>query len=589
MISQIHTIPVSESGCCLVCTGIILFVAVKIEPTNMNTNPNPTNLNESFGKRLNYRFFPNGLTAFEIAYNKMSENEDNSSSSRAPALLHHRHAVQTELLLRQKSLPWIKLWETINLESANRDNNNDDAFDLSSDGYEKVSPSSLPSNDDRKCQCCKNGLCQNFAKGFKKAIIARSHMSEAVQLPYTGSSLLCAPVTVAVDDGEVETKVDSNRNSHGKAKKKRSKVSAREHPIKSTRNKIEPGNTDFSESENCSKCVNKENTKSNEKVVSKIGARNDTTNLIKLIPNIFPDGIRYFIDEKNNRLLLPLPIKSRLYDAFPCDWKLSRQKDGKWRVKKPGGEYYKTLLGAQQVAKKLVRGANPNKCQKHQTKDTNNRAELIKRRRSTRETLNQRSVKENGNITDFNESLDISDANASNSYVNQHPLTRMWEENEALLGALPVWDDTYFADTDTGGLKSSATIESIDHTAVSERSSKRSRKSTNTLPYEVGRHSMVEPKYYSPPGQECADVLPQPFQVKVHPQLPFLVEFHAALAKVEIIGVLGGKFVDGTLFIQSALPCVAMESGGTDVEMDSVDLIRVLSILQKHDLSFVGW
>ena len=92
------------------------------------------------------------------------------------------------------------------------------------------------------------------------------------------------------------------------------------------------------------------------------------------------------------------------------------------------------------------------------------------------------------------------------------------------------------------------------------------------------------------------DPPPQPFEVIVHPDVPFIADFHAHFAKVEIIGLLGGKWVPSTkphknskLYVQACLPCVAADDGSTDVEMDPASMTTAQEALNAHGLIIVGW
>jgi len=83
----------------------------------------------------------------------------------------------------------------------------------------------------------------------------------------------------------------------------------------------------------------------------------------------------------------------------------------------------------------------------------------------------------------------------------------------------------------------------------------------------------------------------QPFAVRVSPDVPFIVDLHAHLCTSEIIGLLGGVYSkeEKCLFIQSAFPCPAYDSGNTDVEMDPVGQTRATEAISNLGLSVVGW
>ena len=86
----------------------------------------------------------------------------------------------------------------------------------------------------------------------------------------------------------------------------------------------------------------------------------------------------------------------------------------------------------------------------------------------------------------------------------------------------------------------------------------------------------------------------QPFEVIVHPQVPFMCDLHAHLCSSEIIGLLAGKWDSELkiLYIQVPFPCTATErkdDGSTDVELDPIAEFQVREIIAQEGMIVVGW
>eukprot|EP00978_Attheya_sp_CCMP212_P017360 scaffold46164_cov54-Attheya_sp.AAC.9 len=129
-------------------------------------------------------------------------------------------------------------------------------------------------------------------------------------------------------------------------------------------------------------------------------------------------------------------------------------------------------------------------------------------------------------------------------------------------------------------------------------------------------HALVTPKLYglvAPPSSLPREDAPppQPFEVVVHPTVSFIADLHAHCAKVEIIGLLGGKWIaaddrkfdtdqngsspqkasrpNSILYVQTCLPCTASSSGSTDVEIDPISMAQAQEAISAHGLVVVGW
>eukprot|EP00027_Filamoeba_sp_ATCC50430_P003224 CAMPEP_0168557022 /NCGR_PEP_ID=MMETSP0413-20121227/9196_1 /TAXON_ID=136452 /ORGANISM="Filamoeba nolandi, Strain NC-AS-23-1" /LENGTH=538 /DNA_ID=CAMNT_0008588011 /DNA_START=98 /DNA_END=1711 /DNA_ORIENTATION=- len=85
----------------------------------------------------------------------------------------------------------------------------------------------------------------------------------------------------------------------------------------------------------------------------------------------------------------------------------------------------------------------------------------------------------------------------------------------------------------------------------------------------------------------------QPFVVKVHSNVLFMIEFHAHLSTAEVIGFLGGTWDDTkkVLTIHTAFPCksLATTSDMVNVEMDPESELEVREQIQANSLRVVGW
>ena len=55
----------------------------------------------------------------------------------------------------------------------------------------------------------------------------------------------------------------------------------------------------------------------------------------------------------------------------------------------------------------------------------------------------------------------------------------------------------------------------------------------------------------------------QPFRVRLHPEVPFVLDLHAHLSNEEVVGFLAGRWDSetGVLDIQAAFPCRALPTG----------------------------
>jgi hypothetical protein len=71
----------------------------------------------------------------------------------------------------------------------------------------------------------------------------------------------------------------------------------------------------------------------------------------------------------------------------------------------------------------------------------------------------------------------------------------------------------------------------------------------------------------------------------------FLADLQSHLSDSEVIGFLGGRYVESErcIYVQAAFPCKSASSGSTDVEMDPVSQIIAGETIVKHGLEVVGW
>ena len=86
----------------------------------------------------------------------------------------------------------------------------------------------------------------------------------------------------------------------------------------------------------------------------------------------------------------------------------------------------------------------------------------------------------------------------------------------------------------------------------------------------------------------------QPFSIKVCPDAMFLADLQSHLSESEIIGFLGGRYVESErcIYVQAAFPCKSTkrnDQGFTDVEMDPLSQIIAGETIAKHGLEVVGW
>lgn len=107
-------------------------------------------------------------------------------------------------------------------------------------------------------------------------------------------------------------------------------------------------------------------------------------------------------------------------------------------------------------------------------------------------------------------------------------------------------------------------------------------------------HTLITSLEYGAPLDEHGLKWEQPFQVVVHPQVPFMCDVHAHLCSSEIIGLLAGKWdsSSNTLYIQAPFPCTATDrtdDGSTDVELDPIAEFQVREIIANEGMTVVGW
>lgn len=110
-------------------------------------------------------------------------------------------------------------------------------------------------------------------------------------------------------------------------------------------------------------------------------------------------------------------------------------------------------------------------------------------------------------------------------------------------------------------------------------------------------HVLVAPYTFGQIPSHVSEVasMPQPFSVKVHPQVTFVSDFHAHMCDAEVIGLLAGKWdaTNNCIYIQSSFPCFSTvrveDDGSTDVEMDPGAEIATREAIHRLGLKVVGW
>jgi len=103
-----------------------------------------------------------------------------------------------------------------------------------------------------------------------------------------------------------------------------------------------------------------------------------------------------------------------------------------------------------------------------------------------------------------------------------------------------------------------------------------------------GAHALVTCEGYAGGAVSAADgppltEAPQPYELKIHPDVAFLCDLHAHLADAEIIGLLGGRWdpARNAMHVQAPFPCRAVgrdDDGATDVEMDPASELSVREV-----------
>ena len=128
-----------------------------------------------------------------------------------------------------------------------------------------------------------------------------------------------------------------------------------------------------------------------------------------------------------------------------------------------------------------------------------------------------------------------------------------------------------------------------------------STQSPDDVPMEYAMQRVSPPAVHPPPSRRVRRggfqpaLSSQPFRVRLHPEVPFVLDLHAHLSSEEIIGFLAGRWdrEKRVIDIQAAFPCRALITGEgsalTDVEMDPGSEMQVRDIIQRKNLQVVGW
>ncbi|KAI8968245.1 hypothetical protein BDF20DRAFT_895213 [Mycotypha africana] len=94
------------------------------------------------------------------------------------------------------------------------------------------------------------------------------------------------------------------------------------------------------------------------------------------------------------------------------------------------------------------------------------------------------------------------------------------------------------------------------------------------------------------PTQNYHEKAPAPFEVEMISDALLVMDFHSHLAHTEIIGLLGGKFIQrGTIHVLQVLsvfPCQST-STGIQCEMDPASEMRAREVFTEKGLNVVGW
>ena len=119
-----------------------------------------------------------------------------------------------------------------------------------------------------------------------------------------------------------------------------------------------------------------------------------------------------------------------------------------------------------------------------------------------------------------------------------------------------------------------------------DRSLRRRTKVDYTAQLEEDPHTIVELTWYPTKAD-------QPFRIVIDPVVPAVMDVHAHMADVEIIGVLAGQWLADRrlLWVQSAYPCqqVGTDDDLTNVEIDPASLISVQETAEGRGMRLVGW
>ncbi|KAI8888216.1 hypothetical protein K501DRAFT_291776 [Backusella circina FSU 941] len=95
------------------------------------------------------------------------------------------------------------------------------------------------------------------------------------------------------------------------------------------------------------------------------------------------------------------------------------------------------------------------------------------------------------------------------------------------------------------------------------------------------------------PTTRYDDDVPAPFDVEINSDCLLIMDFHSHLAHTEIIGLLGGSFIDNqqgskVLQVKTVFPCQST-STGIQCEMDPVSEMKAREVFQEKGYRVVGW
>ncbi|KAM9384104.1 histone H2A deubiquitinase MYSM1 isoform 2-T2 [Pholidichthys leucotaenia] len=132
--------------------------------------------------------------------------------------------------------------------------------------------------------------------------------------------------------------------------------------------------------------------------------------------------------------------------------------------------------------------------------------------------------------------------------------------------------------------------QTYEHLSAEELALRREEMKNQPKPSKISRYRGSSDPFQLISCRSFEEDVKEPFQVIVCAETLLIMDMHAHVSRVEVIGLLGGTFDEKAkiLKICAAEPCNSM-STGVQCEMDPVSQTEACDVLSSLGLSVVGW